>query len=447
MKWSFYLLILLFLGIACTEKDSFSTDISLHLDFQGDTLLMDTVFSQTPSSTYSFWVYNRNNKGLRLQSIRLRRGNQTGFRVNADGIYLDNANGSQVSGIEVRPNDSILVFVELTAAKNGQQEPVSVEDDLLFSLESGMEQKICLKAWAWDTQKLHSPVISENQVIESVTPIIIYGDLKIAEGATLTIRNTTLYFHDNAGIEVYGTLHVENSIMRGDRLDRMFSYLPYDRICGQWKGIHIYESSMDNKLMHTEIRNPHNGIVCDSAGLNDTDYRLMMKDCVIHNCLGMGLRTVNSHIRMENCQLTNAQGDCLNILGGVVDILQCTFAQFYPFSANHGAAIRFSNRQGDVDYPLLQMRCENSILTGYQDDVLFGEQGSETVPFSYFFQNCLIRTPVTANNSTHFAQIKWETPNDSVQGKQHFVKVDEENLYYDFRLNSSSPAQGLGCYY
>jgi len=35
-----------------------------------------------------------------------------------------------------------------------------------------------------------------------------------------------------------------------------------------------------------------------------------------------------------------------------------------------------------------------------------------------------------------------ETPNDSVEGKAHFVDIDEDNLRYDFRLDSLSTARG-----
>ena len=139
MRRIFYFLIILLL-VACADEDSFSTSSSLKLSFSVDTLKLDTVFSRTPSSTYSFWVYNRNNDGLRLQAVRLKRGNQSGYRVNVDGVYLDNANGSQTSDVEIRKNDSILVFVELTAPEAFREEPTLVEDDLLFDLESGVEQ-------------------------------------------------------------------------------------------------------------------------------------------------------------------------------------------------------------------------------------------------------------------------------------------------------------------
>ena len=96
---------------ACTDDDSFGTNRSDILTFSTDTVNMDTLFSTVPTSTYNFWVYNNSGDGIRLRKVRLQRGNQTGFRVNVDGEYLDNALGSQVSGIEIRKGDSIRVFV------------------------------------------------------------------------------------------------------------------------------------------------------------------------------------------------------------------------------------------------------------------------------------------------------------------------------------------------
>lgn len=440
MKRIFYFLTLL-ICVACADDDSFSTSTGLKLDFSVDTLRLDTVFSRTPSSTYSFWVHNRNNDGLRLQSVRLKRGNQTGYRVNVDGIYLDNANGSQAQNLEIRKKDSILVFVELTASETFREEPMAVEDDLLFTLESGVEQKVLLQAWAWDAVKLYSPVIATDSVIDTRVPYIIYGGLQVKEGATLTLRNTTLFFHEGAGLEVYGNLNMENCLLRGDRLDRMFSYLPYDHVSGQWEGIHLYSSSLHNELVATEIHSSTKGIVCDSAALDMTRYRLLMQRCVVHNCQGDGLRVSNANIRLEDCQLTNTEGDCLNINGGMAEIHYCTLAQFYPFSAARGAALRFSNAA-----PLLQLDAEGLILTGYADDVLMGEQVHASHEFNYSFRHCLLRTPAITDDTAHFNDIIWEKPDDEIQGKDHFVRIDEDHLDYDFHLDAKSPAQGLGCY-
>ena len=439
MKRIFYFLILLMV-VACKDDDSFSASSSLKLSFTVDTLKLDTVFSRTPSSTYSFWVHNRNNDGIRLQSLTSNRGTQSGYRVNVDGIYLDNGNGAQTNNVEIRKKDSILVFVELTAPEVYRETPTLVEDDLLFLLESGAEQKVLLQAWAWDAIKLYSPVIGEDSVIDSRVPYIIYGDMTVKEGVTLTIRNTSFYFHEGSGLEVYGRLNTENCLMRGDRLDRMFSYLPYDRICGQWKGIHLYTSSTENILIDTEIRNPEYGIICDSAAIGDT-YRLRMLRCVVHNCKGVGVELNKAYALLENCQLTNTLGDCLSISGGNAEIQYCTIAQFYPFSANRGAALYLTNQYSSLE----RFICEGSIITGYEEDVVMGSQKGDDTAFNYSFKNCLLRTPMV-DDAKHYSDIIWESINDSIQGTKHFVTIDEENLYYDFHLVPKSPAVGLGCY-
>jgi len=446
MKRIFYVLAIAWCLVACQDDDKFSASTGLRLTFLEDTLKMDTVFSRTPSSTYTFWVYNQNDTGIRLDQVRLRRGNQTGYRVNVDGIYLDNANGSQTSDVEIRRNDSLLVFVELTPGETGQQEPVLLEDDLLFILESGVEQKVCLRAWVWDAKKLYSPVITKDSLIESSVPLVIFGDIKVEEGATLTIRNTTLYFHDSSGLDVYGTLKTEDCVMRGDRLDDMFDYLPYDHVSGQWNGIRIHENSKDNHFLRTEIRNPLYGVVCDSAALDTDHYRVVMEQCIIHNCEGAGLSAINSYVYLDHCQLTNTGGDCFALYGGIAEISQCTFGQFYPFSADRGAAFRFTNFYGETDIPLY-VYCAGSIMTGYADDVVMGEARSEGVSsFDYEFNRCLLRTPKVEDDPEHFIDILWETPKDSIEGKKHFVKIDEENLIYDFHLDSLSTAKGMGCY-
>ena len=114
---------------ACTDDDSFSSSPSNRLTFSTDTVRMDTVFATVPSSTRSFWVYNKSGDGIRCTTVRLAGGNQTGFRVNVDGEYLSPTAGYQVSNVEIRKNDSIRVFVELTSPVNAEEGPQEIEDD------------------------------------------------------------------------------------------------------------------------------------------------------------------------------------------------------------------------------------------------------------------------------------------------------------------------------
>lgn len=282
--------------------------------------------------------------------------------------------------------------------------------------------------------------IEKDTVIESDIPLIVFGTLQVDKGVKLTLRNTDLYFHDGAGMIVDGQLETDHVTMRGDRLDRMFDYLPYDRVSNQWEGVRFTESSTGNILRDTEIRNANEALVCDSAELDLTDYRLQMERCVVHNSNSTGVKLVSTYAILDQCQLTNAGGDCLAIYGGEVYINYCTIAQFYPFSADRGAALRFVN----ADVPL-ELNCTGTIITGYEEDVVMGESQGEEVDFEYTFENCLLRT-LKEDDTERFTNIIWETPKDEVQGKDHFVKIDEDNLDYDFHLDEKSTAKGLGCY-
>lgn len=436
-----YLAPLFALLVGCSDNDTFSTSSSHLLSFDVDTLKLDTAFSTVPSRTYTFWVHNHNDDGLRLTSVRLKKGNQTGFRVNVDGTYLDNAMGSMVSDLEVRSGDSLHVFVELTAQETGKAEPQPVTDDLVFTLESGVQQRVVLKGFAWDAEHVSNLTIAKDSVIESSRPIIVYGKgIEVDSGAVLTLRNTTLYFHDGAGLIVNGTIKTDHVVMRGDRLDHMFDYLPYDRVSGLWQGIVFTRTSAGNVMTDTQVRNAMTAIAIDSAAIDSTAQRLTMTRCIVHNAKGNGVIAYNSHIGLYYCQLTNTWGDCLAINGGIADIDHCTLAQFYPFQAPRGAALRFANGQG------LKLTCQNSLMTGYEDDVVMAERSDTTKLFSYLFSNCLMRTPEVADDTVSFKQILWETPKDSIQGKQQFVLIDEENLNYDFHLDSLSTAKGKGCY-
>jgi hypothetical protein len=443
MKRIFYFLLTLSALVACEDDDDFSSAGGMMLTFGTDTLKMDTVFSRSSSSTYSFWVHNHNIKGLRLSSVRLSKGNQTGFRVNVDGSYLDNSNGSLINDLEIRRKDSILVFVELTPSEAHQTEPRLVEDDLVFSLESGTVQKVNLRAWAWDAERWDHFTLQRDTTITSARPVIVYGPLTIANGVTLKLKNTTLYFHDQAGIDVHGTLVTDSCLLRGDRLDRMFSYLPYDRVSGQWDGIHLFETSTKNVLTDTEIRNSSEyAILCDSATFDTNELRLDLLRCIVHNGEGTGIYCRNANVRLQLCQISNMADECLAIEGGQVQIHRCTLAQFYPFDGDRGAALQFSNT-----LPLHNLLCDSSIFTGYENDVIMGIQTDTAHVFEYQFMHSLLRTPkIETADSVRFSDVIWESPKDSIQGTRHFRLIDEENFIYDFHLDSLSTAKGLGCY-
>lgn len=444
-KWLLPIILVAFAGFtisSCTDDDSFSASSSARLSFSADSIRMDTVFSNIPTAMKSLWVYNRSGDGLRCTSIRLERGNQSGFRVNVDGTYLGQQSGFQTQNVELCKGDSIRVFVELTSPENGRLQPVRLEDNLLFTLENGNVQRVHLDAYSWDAQLLRNVRIEKDTLIgASPNPIVIMGGLTVAPGATLRLAaGACLYFHSDAQLDVYGRLLCEGSpeanvVLRGDRTDRLFDYLPYDYVSGQWQGIRLHGSSFGNKISYTDIHGTMDGISIDSTEASRPKLELVSS--TVHNCQGYGLKAVNANVLLENSQITNTLKDCVYLNGGVATVNNCTFAQFYPFDGNRGAAFSFASTSGK-----LTLSCTNTLITGYADDVLTGVKGEGSNAAEYLFADCIIRTPqVSEDESAHFKRVIFENPKDTAHtGTKHFAKIDTEKLRYDFRLSPGSAA-------
>lgn len=441
--------LMLMLVSACDDGDTFSMSPDRLLSFSVDTVRIDTVFSTVPSSTRSFWVYNRSGESLRCADVRLSGGNQKGFRVNVDGTYLSPELGYKVNDVEIRKGDSIRVFVEVTTPAANAQEPVEQIDRLLFNLESGRQQEVVLSAWTWDADFVRNKVLGRDSTIAAGRPLVVYGMLTVAEGATLTIEpGAQLFFHADAGMEVQGRLVCRgtadaNVTMRGDRLDRMFDYLPYDRMSGQWQGLHFAETSYDNVISYTDIHSSFHGVRADSADVGR--LKVSIDHSTIHNCQGDAVALTCCKATIVNTLMSNALGNCLKVDGGDVRVNSCTMAQFYPFDAKRGSALSFSS----VTHPLLSFVCDNSIITGYSSDEMMGlrPDGDDANVFEYSFANCIIRTPEVTDEAekTHFTDVVFEDVKDNTLafGEKHFLKVDIDMQDYDFHLAQGSAAIGV----
>ena len=458
IRYILFLAVLLAIS-ACTDDESFSKSRTDILTFATDTVKLDTVFSKVPAPTKSFWIYNKSSNGVRCSQIKLEKGNQTGFRVNVDGEFLSAERGFLLRDIEIRKGDSLRVFVEVTTPIQGQVEPKLVEDNLVFSLESGVTQKVNLNAWSWDAEKVDNLKITSDQTLSGERPIIIYGGITVDSTATLTLNaGTTLYFHDGAGIDVYGKLLSNGTaeapiVLRGDRLDRMFDYLPYDLISGMWKGVHFYSSSLGNKLNFTDLHSAYDGVVCDSSSLESV--KLNIEYSTIHNCQGYGLKATHSVVGIIGSQITNTLHDCASLNGGYTEIVNCTFAQFYPFDSKRGMALHFTDEKNDASKISLAgangLACWNTIITGFDKDVVLGEMNDTTGTYGYYFESNVLRTPKAAEDDVRFVNNIWETEieenreaNDSIPftGEKMFVLVSHETQHYDFHLNSLACAVG-----
>ena len=388
------------------------------MSFSTDSVAMDTVFCRASTRTYDFWVYNSAKDGLRIKEVRLKNPSHSGFRVNVDGSYVD----SVAYDFEVHKGDSIRVFVELTAP-DIQQDIRRVEDQIIFSLESGIEQQMPLSAYCWKALIYDEElIVKEDMVIKEHQPVVFRKGIIVAKGATLTLLHTQFYFCDNTGIEVNGSIIVDSCLFRGDRLDRMFTNLPYDRISGQWKGIAINGSSKDNIFQDCEIRNSCIGISCEDVS------SLFLLRCAVHNCMGAGMSLHRASVTIDSCRISNTLGDCLTAVESEITINHTTLAQFYPFSADRGFAFVFDAKS--------YVMCDNTLITGYEEDVVMGDGDN------FSFNNCIIRT-LQPSDTEGFENVIWESPDDEIQGEGHFVTFDTENLYYNFTIQEKSPAYSM----
>ena len=439
--------------LSCIDEVHYSIDPRMGLRFTADTIAFDTLFSGVGSSTGVFQVYNPNDVHLQVADIRLERGWESPFRVNVDGQY-----GVQFSDVELRAGDSLYVFVEVTPPHFESDTPFELADALVFTLSSGTTGRVVLTASGWNAVVMRGVVLTSDTCLTARKPYLIYDSLVVAPDATLRLEaGAGLYFHDKAYLRVEGSLHALGSIdsiilFRGDRLDNMFSYLPYDQVPGQWGGIVFGSTSKDNILMGCDIHSAHYGLrfeTPDSFSVDTASVSFILANTKVYNVEDDALYATLRSGTAINCLFGNAGSNCVDLLGGRYDFIHCTLANFYSWVAGRGAALRIRNIDDDhLLYPMLGVRFANCIITGGGDDEIEGTMAdhSDTLDLSayaqYAFTHSLINS--TDEGNPHFTDNVWESPDSTVWGEQNFRSFDHLTSAYDFHLDSLSRARGIG---
>ena len=446
--FSTFILSFLLLSLAsCLGEEPFSTAPDDKLVFSHDTLDLDTVIAGQSTNTYTFQIFNPNKKALHITRAALGGGASSPFAVNVDGMWLASGTGGPFT---VYSEDSLRVFVNLNAPVTDLDDPQPIEEHISFFLESGGEQRVVLTAAGQDVVMLKGEEITEPTRFQSPRPYQIMDSLVVREGATLTLgAGVRLYFHPGAELVVHGTLKAEGTfekrvVMRGDRLGNMFSNQPYDRIPGQWGGVHFTATSKDNDLTWCDIHAGDYGILCDSSSLDV--QKLIIDNSIIHNTRGDAFHARHCQTFVANCQLTNAGGNCVTLLGGDHTFMHCTIGEFYPFTGGRGVALSFNNFDGDVPLPLTRCQFVNSIITGYADDDIMGS-ASETfkdTPFNYVFKNCLMNTPRVENEAIIDCIFEEDTEDKTLRKTGNFFpEFDTAQLLFPFTLSPKSAAVGM----
>lgn len=464
-------LLLLFQFISCDQYDSFTVDRSATLTFSRDTLLFDTVLTTIPSSTLTMAVYNRGDKGLRISEVWLEKGAYSPFRINIDGQDMSRSETNRVTDFEVRRRDSIIVRAEVTLPEFQSDDPYEVKDALVFRLESGMEQRVPLIVVGRDAFYLRARTLLKDTLFSARRPILIYDSLVVAPSATLTLSpGTQIYFHDGAGLTVHGRLLVKGTmeapvVLRGDRTDHMFDYLPYDNLPNRWGGVVLTAESKGNEVNYLDLHGGGYGIRCDSSSLDEC--KLLMTNSIIHNLGGHGLELHHSKIEVANTQVSNTLGNCVYLLGGDATFVHCTLAQFYPLSAQRGKALTVTFWNNGSYTPLVRADFINCVITGYDDDVILFDalEPDSVLPqvenpqTNFFFSNSFLATvvPDLEVYTSRFSEITFDlksstdlwgdtsssSENEKPRHDKNFTLFDTHNFLYDFTPVEESPIRNI----
>ncbi len=426
------------------KDDSFTGNSSYKISFSADTLSFDTVFTTIVTPTKRIMVYNKTSENIRIENITLF-SNSNCFQVNVNG-----KNGTAFHDVELRSKDSLYIFVQVMVNELGQNAPLHILDSLVFNYNNNT-QKIMLQTYGQDVHLLKKVTIEQDTHLTNDKPYLIYDTLTVEDGIKLEIdAGTKFYFHNKATMVVKGSLNIMGDaqnpvIFRGDRLDNLYSGLPYDNLSGQWGGIILTKESTANRINGAMIRNGAFGIQVDSAEMQSGVYRLVISNSQIHNTKQAALKARNANIYVYNSIISNGTYTCVLLEGGEYLFNQCTIADYTKNSRVYGALVLSNHVQFDNN-TLIPLKAEfnNCIIYGtFQQEIKTDNldgNGDATDNFNYKFRSCLIRYQSGKSselnpNSDAFENVIWnEDPG--------FLSISEES--YDFHIDSLSAAIGKG---
>lgn len=443
----FTLMLFSILPISLTSciEDGVSTSPADQPKFSTDTVRLGSLLTLGPSPTSRFIVYNNHDKILNISDIAFRDDVNEQFRLNVDGV-----SARRFSNIEIRPNDSIFVFVEATLAENGQDLPVAILAHIDFKV-NGVTSTMPVTAEGQDVTRLSGDIrFAENTTLFPGKPYLINDSIVVEEGAKLTIpAGSRLLMHDAARIIVYGSLEIlgtpdKKVEIRGDRSGFVASTIPYEVMSGQWAGIYFAPTSYNNKISHTSIRNSEQGIILDHCGGSRREPALSIYNSVVRNTKGYIIEAIHSSLSAVGCEFSDASLGILRLVGSEHHILQSTIANYYLFTAV-GPAIQFehfnpeeditldkdsNSDESDKELPYLSADIENTIIYGLGSDLSHGD----FTGFPIKFTNCLFKS--AGEDDDNFIKSLWET--DPLYG------VVRESYIFDYRVGVESPTLNAG---
>lgn len=447
LRHIFLLSILVFLVLfsACLKDPAVNTDSDAKLKFSTDTLKFDTVFTTIGSSTKRIMIYNQYDKTLKISALRLMGGNNSYFKLNVDGL-----SANEVTDIEILPKDSLFIFVQVFIDPLNKDNPVSILDSIQFQL-NGSLQYVKMQAIGQDVHLFNNELLTKDTEWIADKPYLIYNNLVVDTGKTLTIRpGVKVYLHNNASIVSVGTLKALGTkekpiVFQGDRLSKFYQNMP-----SQWGAIALLAPGTGNEIHNALIKNAKAGIQIGEA-LNEQSTDLTITNSRIVNNGFTGIYAFRATIKAENLVVANCGYYLLGaFLGGDYQFTHCTFynqVYFRKTSPSVRVSETMAFQDGETLYDLKgkvnSFVMRNSIIWGSQENE-FDVYSSDNVDVKYLFDYCLLRTSMSMSNTEHFNQMtNWKYGD-------HLLSITNQDVdilpveQYNFGLDTLSVAKDKG---
>ncbi len=429
--WGFSFLLLL---SAC-RKEQFNTSSDAIISVSSDTIRFDTVFTTMGSFTQSFKVFNNNDQKLMLSTIRLMGADSSNFHININGT-----SASQLSNIEMEPEDSLYVFVTVTIDPTTASLPFLINDSIHIAW-NGNEKFIHLEAFGQNAHFVDHGTITGQETWNNDLPYVILNSLYIAPDATLTVNpGCKIFNHADAPIIVDGSLKVNGEkdnevIFNGDRLDPDYRDLP-----ASWPGMIFRTESKDNVIQFAIIKNAYQAISITAPSSNNNP-KLNLHQCIIDNAYANGIFASNSSIDADNTLISNCGKNLEIEFGGLYNFTNCTMAAYSNAYLLHSQPVlqlnNYSYASGNLNTKPLQASFINSIFWGESgnivNEIVVSKEGTDV--FDVNFNNCIHKNENLPTNAVFANSINNISP--------QFDSIDVEHRYYDFRTSLNPLAPGI----
>lgn len=420
------------------RKNSFISSPDARVSITADTLKFDTVFVTAGSIYQYFKIINENDQKLKLSSVQLMGGPGSSYKMNIDGVA-----GPALNDIELEPNDSVYVFVQVNIDPNAANLPFVIRDSIQVNF-NGNKRWIQLEAWGKNAHFFRDRRITANETWINDLPYVILGSLSVDPNVTLTInKGCKIYLHANAPLIIEGSLKVnglkdtsERVYFQGDRLDE-----PYRNYPASWPGIYFPASSKDNVLTYAVIKNAFQSIVALDPS-STSNPKVTLNECVIDNSFETGILAINSSVSARNCLISNCGRNLYLVKGGTYDFNHCTVATIASSFIEHKEPVltltnfvRVNNNDVAENLTASFRNCIFWGESGIVDEEVFVMKRGNTV-FNVSFTHSLWKVLGNPADVSTNAMINNHAP--------RFDSINTFNHYYDFRLMTGSPAIDKG---